>query len=83
MLNLKTLIVFLLLCCTGCATIHRHPTLTKVTIISAGAGTGVLVGILTRRANECPSIITGNPYSGTPVGGKCPEYWPPQWGPKK
>lgn len=74
---IKKFLPLLLIFSLGCATIHRHPTATKVVLIGAGTGAGVAIGILTRRANECPSRIDGVPYSGTPTGGKCPEYWPP------
>jgi hypothetical protein len=68
----KLLIITLCLSLTGCATMHRHPTATKVVLIGGGAAVGVTIGILTR-PHHCPSIINGYPYNGDPnVYGQCP-----------
>lgn len=61
---MKQLLALSLILTTGCATIHRHPTLTVVTGLVGGAGVGLIVVSTTRQV--CPSTINGYHYYGTP-----------------
>lgn len=70
----KAIILLLLFSTTGCGYAHRHPVRTKVAIISAGVGFGVLAGLKTRGV-FCPTTINGYSYKGTaPCPG--PNYEP-------
>lgn len=53
---------------TGCAAIHRHPTATKIALISLGAAGGAAIAIAT--THNCPKVYDGKPYDGTPP---CPK----------
>lgn len=65
---MKRLIIFILLFTTGCASIRRHPVIYGM---AAGAVTGATIAILTR--HNCPHMINGYPYDGTPdAQGHCP-----------
>ena len=77
---MRKILPLILLLCTGCQSIKHHPVIYG---IAGGAAVGITVGIISRRANECPSTINGYPYTGTPTNGHCPTYWPPDDGPKK
>jgi hypothetical protein len=53
---------------SACATIHRHPTATKLVIIGLGAVAGASIAKATEQ--NCPSTYEGKPYQGTPP---CPK----------
>lgn len=62
---------------SGCATIHRHPKLTALTI---GAAAGLAIGLATYQ-KPCPHYIDGFGYDGTrPCPKSCEGpgdcYWP-------
>jgi hypothetical protein len=65
------LVVVLSLSVLSCTAVHRHPTITKVALISAGAVGGLALGLATRQQN-CPSL--GGRYNGTPGINGCPTW---------
>jgi hypothetical protein len=67
---MKKIAVLFVVGLTSCGAIHRHPTVTKIAIVSMGAVAG---GVIAHRQNangSCPNVYDGKPYSGTPP---CPK----------
>lgn len=78
MATIKISLVLLLCFTLGCATLHRHPVVTKVIVIGAAAAVGGGIALATRKS--CRSSYNGVAYQGTPPcptwcepGGEC--YW--------
>jgi len=64
MKRLQRLLSLVLVLTTGCTAIHRHPVAFTVVSIGVGVGVGVIVSKVT--TTNCPSMINGYPYQGTP-----------------
>jgi hypothetical protein len=59
-----TLVILSMCLLSGCATMNRHPRLTKITFATAGIVAGGTLGYM-QRNHFCSYTYDGQPYYGT------------------